>query len=639
MVPSRSNTYPWNSESGPAAASSPATSGRRRAAGRPAVGRRQGRGAAELGPVQVGVEPAGGEQLGVGALLDDPAAVDDQDPVGVDDGRQPVGDDQAGPALEGGGQGPLDLHLGLGVEVGGGLVEDDDGRVGQQQPGDGQALLLPARQPVAALADHRLPPFGQAFDQVQDPGPPAGVLDLLQARVRPGVAEVGQDGVVEQVRVLGDQADGGPQALQLQVADVDAVDPDVALADVVDPGDQHGRGRLAGPRRADQGDQLAGADREADVVQDRLAGGGPDGGGAPGEAGDGRLLGRRVAEADVVELDPPGRVLQGDGAGPVADRALEVEHLEDPLEGHERGHDVHPGVGQGREGAVDLGDQGGQGDHVAGPELALEDQAGPEPVDGGRAHGPDQAEDDEEGLAVEGRAHPDVADPGGLVGEAGQLPVAAAEQHHQQRPGDVEALVHGGVHGRVELHGLAGDGLQAAPDPPRREQEQGQHGHRDQGDAPVQQEHGHQGGDQADEVGEDRPQGAGQGPLGADHVGVEPAGQGAGLGVGEEGQGLALDVVEQAGAEQVDQALADPRGQEPLAQGEDGVGHGDPDGGQAAQVDQAEAALGDGGVEQFADQQGGDDRGQGREAEQQQVAGDLPAEVAGEAPDPPEHVA
>ena len=195
--------------------------------------------------------------------------------------------------------------------MGGGLVEDHDGRVGQQQPGDGQALLLPARQPVAALPDHRLPPLGQALDQVEDPGGAAGGLDLLQGRVRLGVAQVGQDGLVEQVGVLGDQADRGPQALQLQVAHVDPVDPDGALADVVDPGDQHGGGGLARPRRADQGDQLAGPDGEADVVQDRLAGGGPDRGRPAGEAGDGRLLGGRVAEADVVELDPPGRAGRG----------------------------------------------------------------------------------------------------------------------------------------------------------------------------------------------------------------------------------------------------------------------------------------------------------------------------------------
>src|SRR5829696_5120786 len=344
-------------------------------------------------------------------------------------------------------------------------------------------------------------------------------------------------------------------------------------------------------------------------------------------------------------ISSPGRTVKltscrtgspADGPGPVADRALEVEHLEDPLEGHERGHHVHPGVGQGGQGAVDLGDQGGKGDDVAGPQLALEHQPGPEPVDGGRAHGPDQAEDHEEGLPIEGRADPDVADPGGLVGEPGQLAVAAPEQHHQQRPGDVEALVHGRVHGRVELHRLAGDGLEPAADPPGREQEQRQHGDRDQGDPPVQQEHGDQGRDQADHVGEDRPEGPGEGPLGADHVVVEPAGEGAGLGVGEEGQRLSLHVVEQSGAELVDQPLADARRQEPLAEGEAGVGQGDPHGGKADQVDQAEAVLGDGGVEQLAHEQCRDHRGQRRQGEQEQVGGDLPAEVAGEPPDAPD---
>src|SRR4029453_1158537 len=98
-----------------------------------------------------------------------------------------------------------------------------------------------------------------------------------------------------------------------------------------------------------------------------------------GEAGDGRLVGGRVAEADVVELDPPRWMVQGDRPGAVADRTLEVEHLEDPLEGHERGHHVHPGVGQGGEGTVDLGDEGGQGDDVTRLQVALKDLPGSEP--------------------------------------------------------------------------------------------------------------------------------------------------------------------------------------------------------------------------------------------------------------------
>ena len=55
----------------------------------------------------------------------------------------------------------LDGGLVLVVEVAGGLVEDHDRRVLQQQPGDGQALLLAAAQPVATLADHGVVAVGQ----------------------------------------------------------------------------------------------------------------------------------------------------------------------------------------------------------------------------------------------------------------------------------------------------------------------------------------------------------------------------------------------------------------------------------------------------------------------------------------------
>ena len=52
--------------------------------------------ASELSAVQVRVQPLRREQLVVLATLADPALVDDQDLVGLTDGRQPVGDDQRG---------------------------------------------------------------------------------------------------------------------------------------------------------------------------------------------------------------------------------------------------------------------------------------------------------------------------------------------------------------------------------------------------------------------------------------------------------------------------------------------------------------------------------------------------------------
>ena len=51
----------------------------------------------ELRLVERGVGARRGQQLGVGALLDDPARLHHQDQVGVADRREPVGDDEAGP--------------------------------------------------------------------------------------------------------------------------------------------------------------------------------------------------------------------------------------------------------------------------------------------------------------------------------------------------------------------------------------------------------------------------------------------------------------------------------------------------------------------------------------------------------------
>ncbi len=66
-----------------------------------------------------------GEELGVRAHLNGQAAVHHHDKVGVDDRRQPVGDDEGGSAAEQIGQRSLDQDLGGGVQRASRLVQDD----------------------------------------------------------------------------------------------------------------------------------------------------------------------------------------------------------------------------------------------------------------------------------------------------------------------------------------------------------------------------------------------------------------------------------------------------------------------------------------------------------------------------------
>ena len=53
------------------------------------------------------------------------------------------------------------LLLHLDVDGAGGVVEDQDRRVDEQGPGDGDALALAAREGVAPLADHGVVAVGQ----------------------------------------------------------------------------------------------------------------------------------------------------------------------------------------------------------------------------------------------------------------------------------------------------------------------------------------------------------------------------------------------------------------------------------------------------------------------------------------------
>ena len=89
----------------------------------------------------------------MGAALGDPALVENHDLVGIDHGRQAVGDDDAGPALGDVAKGLLDRRLGAAVEGAGRLVEDQDRRILEQGSGDRDPLLLAARQLEPALAD------------------------------------------------------------------------------------------------------------------------------------------------------------------------------------------------------------------------------------------------------------------------------------------------------------------------------------------------------------------------------------------------------------------------------------------------------------------------------------------------------
>src|SRR5262249_24293500 len=101
-------------------------------------------------------------------------------------------------------------------------------------------------------------------------------------RVRLGEPQVTGDGGVEEVGLLGDDADRAGEVGEGQVAYVDAVDPHAARGRVVQARDQVAEGRLAGVGLAHDRQAAAGRNGDVDAAQ-RVP------------------LGAGVAEADVVQ--------------------------------------------------------------------------------------------------------------------------------------------------------------------------------------------------------------------------------------------------------------------------------------------------------------------------------------------------
>ena len=178
-------------------------------------------------------------------------------------------------------------------------------------PRERDALALAAREREALLADHGVVAVGQPQDELVRFGRARRGLDLLARRVGPAEADVGGDRVGEEERVLEHHADVAAQRVEVNVANVDAVDRDPARVHVVEARQHQRDRRLARARAADERDRLARGNGEVEVAQHRI--------------------GRRVAERHVLEAHLAVRHLEVDRVGRVLHDGRRVEQVVDAL--------------------------------------------------------------------------------------------------------------------------------------------------------------------------------------------------------------------------------------------------------------------------------------------------------------------
>src|SRR5581483_12470704 len=104
-------------------------------------------------------------------------------------------------------------EFGEGVDIGGGLVEDQNARVGQQGARERDKLALPHAEVAPALAYGRIVAAGQMRYQVVRAHSARSLLDLRVARVETAIANVVTNSAGEQERFLQHDADLAAQRL------------------------------------------------------------------------------------------------------------------------------------------------------------------------------------------------------------------------------------------------------------------------------------------------------------------------------------------------------------------------------------------------------------------------------------------
>ena len=216
---------------------------------------------------ELGVVAIEREQLFVAALLDQLAAVEDEDAVGVAEGREPVGDGDGGAAAGQGLEGLLNRLFAFGVDVAGGLVEDQDRRIVEDRPGDREALPFAAGETRAALAEPGVVAERRVEDELVGLGRFGGGDRLLGRAGGQAVNQIVPDRAAEQERLLQHDADLLAELLRRELAYVNAVDQHAAFVHVVETAEQVDQRRLAAAAAADDADRFARLDGKVDVVE------------------------------------------------------------------------------------------------------------------------------------------------------------------------------------------------------------------------------------------------------------------------------------------------------------------------------------------------------------------------------------
>src|SRR5260370_1947474 len=179
-------------------------------------------------------------------------------------------DDKRGADAEEEVEGIADLQVGFGVHAGSGFIKDEEARIVREGAGEIDELALADRERGAAFVDAGGDAFGEGFDEIGKADFANGVLDGVAVDVGSAEANVCFDGAGEEEAVLKNDAEQAAEVLEIDFADVDAVEQDLAALDVIEAKKERDERGFAGAGVADNGEGLAGLDAEGDIAEDPI---------------------------------------------------------------------------------------------------------------------------------------------------------------------------------------------------------------------------------------------------------------------------------------------------------------------------------------------------------------------------------
>ncbi len=162
--------------------------------------------------------------------------------------------------------GPGEMLGRVAVQVGDRFVEDQDFGLLEERPRYGQSLPLATGQPRATLADLGLIAVRQFLDHLVDLRRLAGLDDLFEARMGVGHDEVVVKGSGEENGFLRHDPEDAPQLVGGQVADVLAIQIDMAFLGQVESEQNFGERALAAAGWTHQYSEMARLEGEVQVA-------------------------------------------------------------------------------------------------------------------------------------------------------------------------------------------------------------------------------------------------------------------------------------------------------------------------------------------------------------------------------------